>query len=246
MLRFILPILLRAALWALGLATPAIASQGSSGAGGPPPKTIAVLYFDNNSVTKREELEPLRKGLADMFITELSKISALKPVERARLEKILQEMKLAQAGLLDANTAQQVGKLLGAQTLLLGGFVHMFGGKMRLDARLVEVETGVTLKSEEMTGKVDQLFEMVQGLSKKIAKDLEVKITQEDERRLGASRAQSFDAMVYYARGLEYQDAKRSDEALAMYRKALELSPQFDLAKKRIEELTAPRTAEPP
>ena len=36
--------------------------------------TIGILYFENNSVVDKDKLDPLKKGLADMLITEMSKI----------------------------------------------------------------------------------------------------------------------------------------------------------------------------
>ena len=89
-------------------------------------KTIAFLYFENNSLVDREELEPLSKGLADMFITEFSKLNNLKVVERARLEKLLQEMAIGQSGILEESSAQQVGKMLGAQYLVFGSFMNLY------------------------------------------------------------------------------------------------------------------------
>lgn len=53
-------------------------------------KTIAVLYFDNTS--NNASLAPLRKGLADMFISDLSHISMLKVVEREKLQKLVGEL----------------------------------------------------------------------------------------------------------------------------------------------------------
>ncbi len=203
----------------------------------PQQKTIAVLYFQNNSIADRQNMEPLSKGLADMLITELSKIQALKVIERSQLQQMIEEMKLGQSGLVDEKTAQQVGRLLGAQTLLLGGYVVMFGGKMRIDARIVEVETGRTLEAEEVTGDVKHLFKMVQKLSQKIAKALDVKLTKNDKKRLKKIQNKSFDAALYYSKGLEYLDAHDLDQARAMFQKALEINPKYESARKQLEQL---------
>ncbi len=200
-------------------------------------KTIAVLYFQNNSIADRDKMEPLRKGLADMLITELSKIQALKVIERNQLQQMIEEMKLGQSGMVDEKTAQQVGRLLGAQTLLLGSYVVMFGGKMRIDARIVEVETGRTIEAEETTGDVKHLFKMVQKLSQKIAKALHVKLTKNDKKRLKKSQNKSFDAALYYSRGLEYLDAHQYDQAKEMFREALKMNPKYNSAKKQLEQL---------
>ena len=209
-------------------------------------KTIAILYFENNSIAQKEELAPLSKGLADMLITEMSKIEALKVIERAQLQQLLDEMKLGMTGNIDEKTAQQVGKLLGAQTLLLGGFVNMFGGNLRIDARMVEVETGLTLKAEEETGKVDKLFEMVKKLTQKIAKDLEVKLTKEDKARLAVTENENFEASLYYSKGLDLQDAGKYAEAVQMYQKALAANPKFSQAQNRLEEIKQKLETEKP
>src|SRR5262245_18395030 len=117
----------------------------------PAQNTLAISDFDNNIVTERERLEPLRKGLAQMFTSELSQLQDLQLVERADLHRVLEEMKLAQAGLVDEKSAPQVRKLVGAQHLLLGGFIYLPNKKIRLDARVVEVETGRTLRAGEST-----------------------------------------------------------------------------------------------
>lgn len=201
---------------------------------GQAPKTLAVLYFQNNSLADKEEVAALSKGLADMFITELSKVQALQVIERAQLQQVLEEMKLAQAGLIDEKSAVQVGRLLGAKHLLLGSFVHMFGGKIRIDARIVEVETGLTIKAEEETGKVNKLFDMVKRLTAKILHDLDVALTKEDRARLEEAGRASFEGAVLYAKGLELEDRGQLVEAYKMYRKAVAASPEFEQAKQRM------------
>ncbi len=201
-------------------------------------KTIAVLYFENNSLAKREEMDPLRKGLADMFITEFSKIDQFKVVERSRLEQLIEEMKLGQSGMLDAQTAQQVGKLLGAQNLVFGSYMNMYDGKMRIDLRIVEVETGLTIKAEEATGKAKELYKLVSQLVVKIIKNLNVRVSKADVLRLSQVENKSFDAALYYAKGLEYEDAGDVANAKNMYSKALKENKNFNQAKQRLQALS--------
>ncbi len=202
-----------------------------------PRKTIAVLYFQNNSLADRQNMEPLQKGLADMLITELSKIQALKVIERNQLQQMIEEMKLGQSGMVDEQTAQKVGSLLGAQTLLLGSYVAMFGGKMRIDARIVEVETGRTIEAEEVTGKVKDLFKLVQKLSGKIAKALNVKLTKADKKRLKTVQNKSFDAALYFSKGLEFEDAGQLDQAKTMFQKALKINPKYKSAQIELDRI---------
>ena len=212
--------------------------------------SIAILYFENNSIVDREQLEPLSKGLADMLITEISQISAFKVVERQRLQNLMEETRLGLTGAVDENTAQELGKLIGAQTLLLGGFINMFGGKMRIDVRIVEVETGVTLRAEEETGKVDDLFKMTKKLTEKIAKFFDVKLTRDDKKRLKEFKgSDNFEATLYYSEGLDAEDVGRRHakegnkkdallmfgNAIGLYQLALIKSPDFKELYDRID-----------
>ena len=199
-------------------------------------RTIAVMYFQNNAMLGKEAMAPLEKGLADMLITELSKIGALQVVERVQLQHLIKEMKVGQTGMVDQNTAQEMGKLLGAETLLLGSFAtDMKGEKMRIDARIVETETGLTLKAEEITDKTKSLFKMVDKLTRKIARELDVKLTKEDKQRLKKVENKSFQAAIYYSKGLDFEDEEEYGKALEMYEKALEINPDYARAKVRIQ-----------
>ena len=201
-------------------------------------QTLAVLYFENNSLVDKDALEPLRKGLADMLITELSHIEAFNVVERAKLQSLMEEMALGMSGAVDLATAQEAGKLLGAQTILFGSFAKGFDKKIRLDVRIVETETGRTIKAEEITDKPKKLFKMVRRLTERIAQNLDVELTKADKKRMGTGGS-SFDAALYYAKGLDLHDKGELQQALKMYQKALAADRKFEAAKKKIAEIEA-------
>ncbi len=129
---------LRRALLLLGLALmPALAHAG--------PDTVAVLYFHNQG---NPTLEPLKVGLAQMLITDLQQAAVARPqpgrwtvVERSQLQALLDELELGHSGVVDADTAARLGKLLGAEWLVLGSYFELMG-TLRVDSRLVKVETG--------------------------------------------------------------------------------------------------------
>ena len=183
-------------------------------------------------------MEPLSKGLTDMLITELSKVEQLQVIERAQMQKLMEEMALGQSGVIDQKTAQQVGNLLGAQNILLGSFMHMFDGKMRIDVRMVEVETGLTLKAEEVTGKPKELSDLVKKLTTKVINNLDIKLTKADAKRLALTENESFEAAMYYAKGLEYEDAGYLKNAKQMYLNALKINKNFNKARVRLQELS--------
>lgn len=216
----------------------------------PARRTIAILDFNNNSIVDRERLEPLRKGLADILITEISAIGAFRVVERDKLREVVMELEFGQSELVDPSSAQKMGKLLGAQNLLFGGFVHSSGDNIRVDVRIVEVETGRTIKAVEQRGELDELFEIVEELSADITEFFAVELTDADRRRqTERAHAETFDATLTYSQAIDYEDLARQYEAQgnvgqakAMYGKALDLltktlsaSPEFTDAALKAE-----------
>jgi TolB-like protein len=111
-------------------------STKSEAAVGP---TLAVLYFDYSG--NDEEMAFLRKGLTQMLVTDLSQTKDLRVVDRVDLESVMQELKLNRSNKIDKATANRIGKLLGARFLITGGYFE-FRGRLRVDAKVIDVETG--------------------------------------------------------------------------------------------------------
>ena len=111
--------------------------------------TLAVLDFKNNSGLFSHDV--LEKSIPEMLKTELSGSGPrLFVVERQKLEALLQEQALGQTGVLDEKTAQQVGRLAGAQ-FLVNGEINMVGSRLRIDAHILKVETG-QVRAEKVIG----------------------------------------------------------------------------------------------
>ena len=134
--------------------------------------TLAVLYFDYSG--KTEEMGMLRKGLAQMLISDLSDLDGVRIVERDRLQDIINELELNQTTKIDKQTAARIGKLLGAKYLVLGGYFDLMG-TLRIDARVVETETGKVVKSYGASGKPDEFI----GLEQKLSTDLHGLLTSD-------------------------------------------------------------------
>src|SRR5688500_14856488 len=82
--------------------------------------TVAVMYFTNVALERREDYEPLTRGIAEMLITTLAANPALRLVERARLQALIDEGTLNRSARIDEETAVRVGRLLGARHMIFG------------------------------------------------------------------------------------------------------------------------------
>ena len=200
-------------------------------------KTLAILDFSNNSLLEKEKYSSLSAGIAEIMITELSNIQSIKLVERKQINELIQEMALSQSGLIAEDKGIQVGKLLGVKYLVMGSYMVSFGEKMRVDMRIVEVETGLTVKAEQVTDKVSNLFNIIKLLNEKITKDLDIKLTQDEKQQLKRAQA-SKDVIETFSKGLELEKMGKIEEAKKMYLKALKKDANFDPARKKLQELS--------
>ena len=71
-------------------------------------------------------------------------------VERQRLILALEELNLGSSSLANEATRLRIGRIVGARFMVFGGY-FVLGDMMRLDLRLVEVETGTIVKAAEKT-----------------------------------------------------------------------------------------------
>ncbi len=197
--------------------------------------TLAVLDFTNNSIDDHEKLDPLQKGFSSLFINQLNGATSLKVIERERIQWLLDELDLqADAGRVDQQTAVRAGKLLGAQSVLLGSYIK-HGKKMIITARLVKVETGEIIMTEKVTGKAGDFFELADQLSLNIAQSINVDI---EEHQLGArTDTRSLDAMISYSQGLDLLEAENYPAAYDKFLEALEYDPQYNRAANKAKSI---------
>ncbi|MBU4263390.1 MAG: CsgG/HfaB family protein [Proteobacteria bacterium] len=187
------------------------------------PTPLAIFPFENNAVTRHEEYEPLTGGLAAMLITDLRyEATNLKIIERNRIKELLQEIDLSQSGYVDQATALRIGKLLGARSIAFGSFV-VLGEQLRIDARLVNVETSETILAESISGTSDQFLQLEKKLAGKLAGAF--------QERLASSQASAsvnnMNAALAFSKGLEALDRGDRQEAESYFRKTIELDPGF-------------------
>ncbi len=83
-------------------------------------------------------------------------------VERQRLVLALEELGMGTTSLVDETTQLRLGKLVGARLMVFGGY-QIIGGEMRLDLRLVEVETGRILRAAQRIASATDLSEWLEA-----------------------------------------------------------------------------------
>ena len=191
-------------------------------------EVVSILYFNNT--TKIEAHDWLRKGLADMLITDISQVPQIKVVEREALEKILKEQALSLTGAVDENQAVEVGKLLNAKKLIYGSYI-VTAKKIRIDAKISDVETGTIAAGIEVTGKIDQIFELEKSLAQKILSKLSLKVPD----AIKIHETSSIDALRTYYEGVSLFDEGKIKKAKEKFLKAKQLDPLYLKPQKGLE-----------
>jgi len=104
-------------------------------------KRVAVFNFEDKTDHTWHWWtgQPVGEGMADMLTTELVKSGKYRVVERQQIEAIMKEQQLGQTGSVTAQTAAQVGQLLGVELAIFGA-VTEFGYK--------KSEGGIDLKKK--------------------------------------------------------------------------------------------------
>ena len=119
----------------------------------------------------------LGSGVADIFLTEAFRSERFRITERSELGEVLQEQNLAQTGRIDPNSAADVGRIIGAELIVLGSLsefgitttggggrvLGIFGGstetvtaRATVDIRMVDADTAEVVGIGHATSEVSQ------------------------------------------------------------------------------------------
>ncbi|MFH1368495.1 MAG: FlgO family outer membrane protein [Elusimicrobiota bacterium] len=79
--------------------------------------------------------------VSERLTTRIGKMKKFQVIERSLLENVLQEQHLEASGLVDAETAKQIGKVLGVEAIINGTLLDIGGGMVEVNARLIKTET---------------------------------------------------------------------------------------------------------
>ena len=209
---------------------------GAQGRGQDTRPGIAVMPFDNSGSygQDKENFDALQKGIAGMLISELAANPAARVVERAEIQKLLDEQNLGATGRVDPQTAAKVGKLVGARYVITGAFIDFYGD-FRLDARLVNVETSEIVKVESDRMQRDHLFDIIRNVAARLMKDTNLPPLPKQASDQRMSRQIPTEALTFYSKALLYQDRGQKDKAVEMYQRALAVFPEYTEAQQGLE-----------
>lgn len=203
---------------------------------------VAVWPFSNGGSFGSDpwDYEALGIGLQQMLITELSLNSGLRLVERSRIREIIEELDLGRSGYVDPNTTAEVGRLVQARYMIVGGFVDA-NGTMRLDARIDDVETGevLTETATKVEGDRKNLLDMVVELGVKIVDAADLPPLPEQVVAERESLDYPPEAIRLYSRALRREERGDREGMVELLRQLTTDFPQHIEGRQMLEQYSA-------
>jgi len=183
----------------------------------PDKPSIAVLPFANLSDDKDQEY--FADGMTDDLITDLSKISGLDVIARNSVFTYKGKNVKVQEVARDLNVSH-----------VLEGSVRRAGGKIRINAQLIDAATGAHLWAETFDRDYQDIFALQDEVTSKITQALKINLTAIEQAKLATRSTDNIEAYELFLKGREayfsFENAAMP-KALEYYAQAVELDPTY-------------------
>jgi eukaryotic-like serine/threonine-protein kinase len=164
-------------------------------------RTVAVLNFKNS--TSRPEAAWLSTALPEMLTTELAAGEKVRTITGEEVAQMKMNLSLPDTDTLTAQTLSQIGKTLGADLVVLGSYVALPDGKLRVDLHLQDVAAGETVLAVNQTGDQSNLFDLVSRAGIQLREKIGAgQVSPQDQAGVRAAFPSTPEASKLYAEGL--------------------------------------------
>jgi len=197
-----------------------------------PPTENAVAVMPFRYVGTNQELAPVGRGLTHLMITDLAKLDQLRLLERERVQALVDEMALTDAGTVDPATGARSGRLLRAARVLQGSVQDQTAqNDLRLDATVVSTTDSRVVATGTGTDQLAQLFALQKQVLFRLLDQMQINITPAERRALSERPTADLQAFLAFSRGLEAEDRGDWQAAEADFGAAIARDPNFRAAR---------------
>lgn len=149
--------------------------------------------------------------VAERITTELVKVNKFRVIERKEIEKVFVELKFQHSGAIDPDSAKEIGKMVGADWIVVGTLTELPNKQLELNARIVGVESGEILSASSGGIEKDWL-------------DQYRKLIIEENKKIERTPT---DVNAFYERGRVYADLGEYDNAIGSLGIAITINPAY-------------------
>lgn len=183
---------------------------------------LAVLPFEN--LTGDAEREYLVSGFTEEVITQLARI------DPARLDVIARTTIQRYKG--SPKTVAEIGRELGVDYVLEGS-IRLSEGRLRVTSQLIEVRGQTHLWAQSYDSESPNLIAVQDQVSQEVAHYVKVAVAKPSAPDAERAHSANPDAYEAYLRARYHQSlgsVRDTDLAIAYFRKAIEIDPNFAAA----------------
>jgi eukaryotic-like serine/threonine-protein kinase len=192
-------------------------------------RSVAVLDFKNS--TARADSAWLATALPEMLTTELAAGEKLRTITGEEVAHMKMTLALPDSDSLAGPTLGKVGKVLGADLVVLGSYVALPGGQLRLDLHLQNVANGEMLLAVKETGEESNLFDLVSRAGVQLREKCGAgPINPQDQSGVRASLPSTPEASKLYGEGLAKLRVNDGIAARDLLQRAVTADPNHALA----------------
>ena len=196
--------------------------------------TVAVLDFTSFMMGDGGAAVNLGKAITAMLVTEFSSREGIQVIERAQLNDMLREQDLVLSGRVDESSAIEIGKMLGAQYVLLGQASSIVDN-LRMDIRAVDVETSEIVAVLKKSDRTSELLSVVVALADEFGQQLNL-VPPSNRPEMESIPVP---ATIAFSRAVDFEDRGELDRAIQEYERTLELHPSHRDAQLALQRLRA-------
>lgn len=190
--------------------------------------TVAVVPFNvRESRTDTAAFIGIGTALADLLSAELRAVPGVRVLDRGPVSRTAAIQPKTRNGFTGREGAVTAARALGAQHVVFGGFAADASGNVRLDARAVNVGTGVVETTERLQGRGDDIASLVHQLAVR----LETAMSVTASGSTAASPSIDVSGLAAYGKALEASDRGDRAQARQLLEGVLRDHPDFAPAK---------------
>src|SRR6266852_2182181 len=191
-------------------------------------RSVAVLGFKNLSA--RAEEAWLSTALSEMLATELDTGERLRTIPGENVEQMKINLALPDAESYGKETLDRIHKTLGTDDVVLGSYLALGNGQVRLDVRLQDAGAGETLASVIESGSEAEVSDLVARAGSRLREKLGVgAVSTAEAGAVRASLPQNSEAARLYSEGLAKLRRFDALGARDLLQKAVAAEPEFAL-----------------
>lgn len=128
-----------------------------------PGSVVAIWDLEDLSVTSNPALTEIQAYFTAKIIETFAETGGYSVIERQNLLLVLEELNLGSSALSSDSSRLAVGQIIGAQLMVFGAY-QLLGEQLRIDLRLVEVESGVIIKTAAETSTAADIAGWIQAV----------------------------------------------------------------------------------